>query len=149
MVEKILIINGPNLNMLGQREPEIYGKQTLEDIEQMCKKEAQKLVVEIDFRQSNHEGEIVDWIQEANSSFDCLIINPAAYTHTSIAIADAIASIDIKAIEVHLSNIHKREEFRKKSFVSNVAQGVVCGFGSYGYIMAMWAAKQRIIDVNK
>jgi 3-dehydroquinate dehydratase-2 len=148
MGNKILIINGPNLNMLGKRQPEIYGKETLSDIKAMCEKEAKKLELEIVFKQSNHEGDIVDWIQEARDDFSFIIINPAAYTHTSVAIMDALLSADLPTIEVHLSNIHQRDEFRHKSFVSKVAKGVICGFGSYGYIMALWAAKQKIISNN-
>lgn len=139
MPKTILILNGPNLNLLGTREPEIYGSQTLQDVETMCKNKAQSLELEIDFRQSNHEGTLVDWIHEARENFDAIIINPAAYTHTSVAILDALQAVEKTVIEVHLSNIHKREEFRHKSYVSKIATGVICGLGTQGYIYAMEA----------
>jgi len=139
MIKNILILNGPNLNMLGVRENDIYGTQSLADIEKMCIEHAKTLSQIIDFRQSNTEGELVDWIQEARNNFDAIIINPAAYTHTSIAIHDALRSIDIPIIEVHLSNIYKREEFRHKSYVSAVAMGIICGLGTNGYNLALSA----------
>lgn len=135
---KILILNGPNLNMLGKREPEIYGKETLENIKNQCEIKAKKEGVEIDFRQSNLEGELVTWIQEATiGNYDGLIINPAAYTHTSVAILDALQMLNIPIIEIHLSNIFKREEFRHKSYISLAATGVISGLGSRGYILAI------------
>ncbi len=143
MAKNILIINGPNLNLLGRREPEIYGSLTLGDIEDLCKEKAKQLSLNIDFRQSNGEGEIIDWIQEADSKFDALIINPAAYSHSSIAIFDALLSIKINIIEVHLSNIYKREKFRHHSYVSRAASGIICGLGAKGYLLALEAlAKQ-------
>lgn len=135
---KILILNGPNLNMLGKREPEIYGKETLDDIKKQCKIKAEKGRAKIDFRQSNLEGELVDWIQEAVvGNYDGLIINPAAYTHTSVAILDALKMLNIPIIEIHLSNIFQREEFRHKSYVSPVATGIISGLGSKGYLLAI------------
>ncbi|HDH05131.1 MAG TPA: type II 3-dehydroquinate dehydratase [Nitrospirae bacterium] len=136
---KILIINGPNLNLLGTRESEVYGTKTLDDINESLKRLAAELGVEIDIRQSNHEGGIVDLIQKAEG-YAALVINPAAYTHTSIAIRDAIAAVDIPAVEIHLSNIYKREEFRHKSLISPVACGQISGFGPESYILGLRAA---------
>lgn len=137
-MSKILIIHGPNLNLLGSREPELYGSKTLEEINYELKEEAKKLGLEIEIAQSNHEGEIVDLIQQTTT--DLLIINPGAYTHTSIAIADAIAGKEIPTIEVHLSNIYKREEFRHKSMIAPVAIGQISGFGGASYLLALRAA---------
>ncbi|MDV7338580.1 type II 3-dehydroquinate dehydratase [Terasakiella sp. A23] len=142
MSHKVLILNGPNLNLLGKREPEIYGSQTLKDVEDQCKKNALSLNLEIDFRQTNSEGTLVDWIQEARESFDAIVINPAAYTHTSVAILDALQAADKPVIEVHLSNIHKREEFRHTSYVSKTATGVICGLGVQGYELALLAVSR-------
>ena len=124
-MRRILVINGPNLNMLGTRQPEIYGSETLSDIETACREKAAELGLEIDFFQSNHEGEIVTAIQQARGKFDAIVINPAAYSHTSVAILDALLACDIKVVEVHLSNIHRREEFRRFSYVSKAADGVI------------------------
>lgn len=134
---RILILNGPNLNMLGTREPEVYGSQTLDDIETLCAAHASSLGSELDFRQSNHEGELVDWIQETREKHDGLIINAGAFTHTSVALHDALMAIDKPIIEVHLSNVFQREEFRHHSYISKPAKGVLCGFGSQGYVMAL------------
>ncbi len=136
-MKKILIINGPNLNLLGTREPEIYGKTTLKDIETELKNKAEKLNVEIECFQSNHEGEIVDKIHSAKNKFDAVIINPAAYTHTSVAIRDAFASVDIPAIEVHISNVYSREEFRHNSLIAPVVIGQIAGLGIQGYLLAL------------
>lgn len=140
-MKKIMIINGPNLNLLGVREPEIYGYDTIEDLAQICYKEAEEYEVTIDFRQSNHEGEIIDYIHETKLSQDQeyigIIINPGAYTHTSIAIMDALYAIDIIKIEVHLSNTHAREEFRSASYTARAVNGVICGLGVAGYILAI------------
>jgi 3-dehydroquinate dehydratase-2 len=141
----VLILNGPNLNMLGIREPHIYGAETLEDIENACQETATRLGLEIDFRQSNHEGELVTWIQDARGEHDAIILNAGAYTHTSIAIHDALSAVGLPVVEVHLSNIFRREPFRHHSYVSPVARGVICGFGSQGYLLALQAAG-RLID---
>ena len=134
---KILIIHGPNLNLLGKREPEIYGQSTLDEINSLMKKEAETLGIEIDFFQSNSEGEIVTRIQGAMGKFDGMVINPGAYTHTSVAIRDAVASTGISTVEVHISNVYKREEFRQKSFISGVAVGVISGFGADSYLLGL------------
>lgn len=134
---KILVIHGPNLNMLGKREPEIYGSKALEDINSTLSEEAKKLDVEIEFFQSNSEGEIVGRIQDAMQKFDGLLINPGAYTHTSVAIRDAILSAGLHVVEVHISNVYKREEFRHKSFISGVAVGVISGFGVDSYFLGL------------
>mgnify|MGYP003483794349 FL=1 len=136
-MKKILIINGLNLNLLGTREPEIYGKTTLKDIETELKNKAEKLNVEIECFQSNHEGEIVDKICNAKNNFDAIIINPAAYTHTSVAIRDAFAAVDIPAIEVHISNVYSREEFRHNSLIAPVVVGQIAGLGIQGYLLAL------------
>ncbi|MGO9484473.1 MAG: type II 3-dehydroquinate dehydratase [Rhodomicrobium sp.] len=138
-MKPILILNGPNLNLIGEREPEIYGKETLADIEQGLRQQAGLSGLEIDFRQTNHEGELVGWIQEARHSACALILNAAAFTHTSIAILDALRALPLPIVEVHLSNIFKREEFRHRSFVSPAATGLICGFGSQSYHLALSA----------
>jgi 3-dehydroquinate dehydratase-2 len=137
---KVIIINGPNLNLLGQRQPEIYGNVTLEQIEKISKDEAKKVGIEIEFQQSNDESEIIESIQSAHGKYNAIIINAAAYTHTSVAIMDALLACNIPTIEVHLSNIYKREEFRHKSFISRAAVGVICGFGAESYRLAVQAA---------
>lgn len=139
MSKKVLILNGPNLNQLGVREPEIYGSTTLADIEKSCTKYASDLGLTVDFRQSNHEGELIDWIQDARGKFDAIIFNPGAYSHTSIALRDALPVFDGTIIEVHISNIHARERFRHHSHVSAVADGVICGLGVMGYNLALTA----------
>jgi 3-dehydroquinate dehydratase-2 len=143
-VNKILIINGPNLNMLGTREPEIYGYDTLADIATRCEEEATHHGLEVDFRQSNHEGEIITWIQQARGTASAIIINPGAYSHTSIAIMDALLSVQFPVIEVHISNIFKREPFRHHSFISTASNGVICGLGAMGYNLAIQAVAQLI-----
>lgn len=140
----ILIINGPNLNMLGKRQPEVYGHETLADIEAACIRHASLAGLEVEFRQSNHEGDLVDWIQGARERVVGIIINAGAYTHTSIAILDALLSAEVTCVEVHLSNIHQRDEFRHHSFVSKAAKGMICGFGSHGYILAIDALARLI-----
>ena len=137
---KILFLNGPNLNLLGQREPGVYGRVTLPEIEAEVRKRAAKLVSAIDFRQSNLEGDLVTWIQEARGKFDVIVLNAAAYTHTSIALRDAIAAVGIPTIEVHLSNVHARERFRQKSLIAPVCVGQITGFGTNSYILALEAA---------
>lgn len=136
----VLFLNGPNLNLLGTREPEVYGRTTLADIEASVRRRASELNVEIDFRQSNLEGELVSWIQEAKARFDVIVINAAAYTHTSIALRDAISAVGIPTIEIHLTNIHAREEFRHKSLIAPVCLGQICGFGEKSYLLALEAA---------
>lgn len=142
MSDTILILNGPNLNLLGTREPEIYGTTTLSDIEANCRAHAAQVEVGIDFRQSNVEGELVTWVQEADSAAIGIIINAAAYTHTSVALHDALKATGLPIVELHLSNVYKRESFRHKSFISSVADGVICGFGAHGYVLAIDAVKQ-------
>ncbi len=139
---KVAVLHGPNLNLLGQREPDIYGKDTLQDINDMLSKEAEKLGIELETYQSNSEGDLVTAIQEKGQWADVLIINPAAYTHTSIALGDAVAAVGVKTIEVHLSNIHAREEFRSTSFVAPVAVGQISGFGINSYRLALLAASE-------
>ena len=139
---KIMVIQGPNLNMLGTREPRIYGTTTLEEVHNQMKLVADEAKMEIEFFQSNFEGELVDKIQECFGEFDGIIINPAAYTHTSIAIRDAIAAVGLPVIEVHISNIHRREEFRQKSLIAPVTAGQIVGFGPVGYHLAMIAMLQ-------
>jgi 3-dehydroquinate dehydratase II len=137
--KKILVLNGPNLNLLGVREPSVYGSMSLEDIKQKLEAEAKSLGVSVDFRQTNLEGELVTWIQEGGLAGTGIVLNPGAYTHTSIALHDAIKGSSAIVVEVHLSNVHAREPFRHKSYVSPVAKGVICGFGADGYIMGLRA----------
>jgi len=134
---KILVLNGPNLNMLGIREPAYYGNETLDSIKKECCSVADNLGIDLEFKQSNHEGDLVTWIQDAYGKFDGIVINPAAYTHTSVAILDALLAVSLPIVEVHLSNIHKRDEFRHSSYVSKVADCVICGAGGYGYELAL------------
>lgn len=140
----VLVLNGPNLNMLGTREPEIYGTETLAEIETRCRGRAAALGLDIDFRQSNGEAELVGWIQEANNTANGIIINAGALTHTSLAILDALQAAGLPVVEVHLSNIFRREEFRHKSYVSQAASGLVCGFGGLGYGLAIEAIARLI-----
>jgi 3-dehydroquinate dehydratase-2 len=133
----VLILNGPNLNLLGTRQPEVYGTETLADIEQACSAHAARTGMNVDFRQSNSEGELVGWIQGAKGTFSGILINAAAYTHTSVAILDALLAVDLPTVEVHLSNIHGREPFRQHSYVAKAARGMICGFGSHGYILGL------------
>nr|WP_314872273.1 type II 3-dehydroquinate dehydratase [uncultured Pseudomonas sp.] len=137
MTPRILVLNGPNLNLLGTREPEQYGRETLADLANSCADSARDLGLEIEFRQTNHEGELIDWIHAARSRCVGVVINPGAWTHTSVAIRDALVASELPVIEVHLSNVHKREPFRHISFVSSIAVGVICGLGSHGYRMAL------------
>ena len=144
MSQKILVINGPNLNLLGSREKEKYGNVSLKDIEKKCEGHCKKIGLDADFKQSNVEGEIVNFIQDAKDKHHGIIINAGGYTHTSVAIHDALKIIKIPIIELHISNIYNREDFRHKSLISKVANGVICGFGAEGYIMALNAIKHFI-----
>jgi len=137
---RVLFLNGPNLNLLGQREPEVYGHATLAEIEAEVRKLAAVRGVEVEFRQSNWEGQLVDWIQEARGKFDAVVINAGAYTHTSIALRDAIAATGVPAVEIHLSNVHARENFRRHSMIAPVCRGVICGFGTRSYLLGLEAA---------
>jgi 3-dehydroquinate dehydratase-2 len=137
MTHVILVLNGPNLNMLGTREPATYGYETLADVADLCERTAASHGLQIEFRQTNHEGELIDWIHQSRGRCGGIVINPAAWTHTSVAIRDALIAAELPVIEVHLSNVYKREEFRHHSFVSAVAVGVICGMGTHGYRLAL------------
>lgn len=142
----VLILNGPNLNLLGTRQPEVYGTTTLADINALCDAAATRLGLRVTFEQSNHEGALIDLIHGAKGMHDAIVINAGAYTHTSIALMDAIVSVELPTIEVHLSNIHAREAFRHTSYIASVAVGQICGFGAKGYEMALDALAQRLVD---
>jgi 3-dehydroquinate dehydratase II len=133
----VLVLNGPNLNLLGTREPAIYGAETLNDVARKCSEAAERLGLAVDFRQSNAEHQLIDWLHEARERVDGIVINPAAYTHTSVALADALSAIAKPVIEVHISNVHKREAFRHHSFVSPIASGIIVGCGTQGYVLAL------------
>lgn len=141
---RVLILNGPNLNLLGTREPEIYGRMTLADLEEACQSKAVSLGLSATCKQSNHEGELVSWIQQARGEQDGLIINAGAYTHTSVALLDALRACGLPVIEVHLSNIFRRESFRHHSYISEAADGVICGLGKTGYLLALEALAQLL-----
>ncbi len=141
MSKTVFVLNGPNLNMLGKREPGIYGGQTLDDVKQQCIAAGKELGFDVDFRQSNHEGTLIDWIHEAGTESVGVAINAGAYTHTSIALHDAIKAVSIPVIELHISNVHAREEFRHHSMIAPAAKGVICGFGTASYILALHALK--------
>jgi len=138
------VLNGPNLNLLGKRQPKIYGKATLAQIEQKLRALAQELQVEVDFRQSNSEGELVTWIQQAAGKFGAILINPAAYTHTSLAVCDAISAVGLPVVEIHLSNIHKREPVRHHSMIAEVAVGQIAGFGLQSYLLGLRAVVEYL-----
>lgn len=140
----ILLINGPNLNLLGQRQPEVYGRTTLEEIEAKCRARAADLGFSLSFEQSNHEGALVDLIHQSRGIQNGIILNAGAYTHTSVALMDAITSVELPVIELHLSNIHAREDFRHRSYIAKVAVGVICGFGPQGYLLALDAMKAHL-----
>ena len=142
----ILILNGPNLNLLGTRQPEVYGKTTLADVEALCREKAKTLGFDVAFEQSNHEGALIDLIHAAKGKHAGIVLNAGAYTHTSIALMDAIASVELPVVEVHLSNIHAREEFRHRSYIAPVALGQICGCGAQGYLMALDAPKAHLKD---
>lgn len=139
-MKKMLVIHGPNLNLLGKREPQTYGRVTFDELNSLLRKSAAKADVELEIFQSNHEGDIVDTIQDADGKFEAIIINPGAYTHTSVAIRDAVAAVSVPTVEVHISNIYNREEFRHKSHISGVAAGVISGFGINSYLLGIRAA---------
>ena len=146
---RMLVLHGPNLNLLGTREQSIYGTQSLDGIDSALTKLSEELGVEVDIRQSNNEGELVSWIQEARSGYDGIIINPAAYTHTSIAIRDAIAAVGLPTVEVHLSNIHQREPFRQHSHVAGVSLGQISGLGPTGYLLALRGLHEHVVAARK
>lgn len=142
----VLVLNGPNLNLLGVREPEVYGLQTLDDIQRQMTEKATALGLAVDFRQSNHEGVLIDWIHQARETAVAIIINPGAFGHSSIALLDALSAVTMPVIEVHLSNVFRRESFRHHSFVSLAATGVICGLGSQGYLLALDAVASRLAN---
>lgn len=148
MPDTVFVLNGPNLNLLGLREPAVYGSTTLADVERDAKAAGARLGLSVDFRQSNHEGVLVDWIHEARETAVGIAINPGAYTHTSIALHDAIKAVDLPVIEVHISNVFARESFRHHSYVSPVAAGVLCGFGTHGYVLALEALAHIVATRN-
>jgi 3-dehydroquinate dehydratase II len=141
----IAVLNGPNLNLLGVRQPEVYGRATLDDVEALCAETAEQVGLAIDFRQTNGEGELISWVQECRGKAAGIIINPGGYTHTSIALMDALLAVDLPTIELHVSNIHRREEFRARSYVSRAATGVICGLGVRGYAVALVAMADLIL----
>ena len=149
MAKPIYVLNGPNLNMLGLREPTVYGRESLADVEKRAQGRAKSLGLTIEFRQSNKEGELVDWIQEAREKAQGIIINPGAYSHTSIAILDALQAAELPAIEVHLSNIFRREPYRQHSYVSQAAKGVICGLGPKGYELALEAMADVLASARR
>lgn len=142
----ILVLNGPNMNMLGLRQPELYGRATLDDVESLCAETAQHLDLAIDFRQSNAEGELISWVQECRTRAAGIVINPAGYTTTSIALMDALLSVNLPTIEVHITNIHRREDFRQHSYISKAATGVIAGLGIQGYALALQAISTILED---
>jgi 3-dehydroquinate dehydratase-2 len=146
---RILFLNGPNLNLLGEREPSVYGKFSLKEIEARVHESAKEKGAKVDFRQSNNEGELVTWIQQAKAEFDAIVLNAAAYTHTSVALRDAISAVAIPTIEIHLSNIHAREEFRQVSLIAPVCVGQISGFGPHSYVLGLDAAVNVIVAKNK
>jgi 3-dehydroquinate dehydratase-2 len=144
MAKRILVVNGPNLNMLGRREPSIYGAMDLAGIDELCRTEGQRLGLAVDCRQSNHEGELIEFIHQAADDHDGLVLNAGAYTHTSVALHDAVRAAGLPTIEVHLSNIHGRESFRHQSYISPIATGVICGLGPRGYVYALGALAELL-----
>ncbi|MBB4287534.1 type II 3-dehydroquinate dehydratase [Roseospira goensis] len=148
MSATILILNGPNLNLLGRREPAVYGRETLDTIAAACRERAEALGYAVDVRQSNHEGELIDWIQQTHADVRGIILNAAGYTHTSVALADALRAVGLPVIEVHLSNVFARESFRHHSFIAPVARGVIAGLGSHGYLLAL-EAMARLLDADR
>ena len=149
MKQKIIIINGPNLNLLGEREKEKYGKTTLKQIEKNCRSFGKKNNIQIAFKQTNNEGKIIDYIQDSRKKFNGLIINAAGYTHTSVAIRDALMILNIPIVELHITNIYNREKFRHKSLISKAARSIICGFGAKGYILALEGLEEIIKNENR
>jgi len=145
----VAVLNGPNLNMLGSREPTLYGAATLDDLEALCAETAHALDLAIDFRQTNHEGELITWVQECRDRARGIVINPGGYSHTSVSLMDALLAVELPVVEVHLTNIHAREEFRRTSLVSRVANGVICGLGIRGYGLALTAIAEIILDEDQ
>jgi 3-dehydroquinate dehydratase-2 len=145
----VAVLNGPNLNMLGSREPTLYGAATLEDLEALCAETAHALDLAIDFRQTNHEGELITWVQECRDRARGIVINPGGYSHTSVALMDALLAVELPVVEVHLTNIHAREEFRRHSLISRAANGVICGLGIRGYGLALTAIAEMILDEDQ
>ncbi len=145
----IAVFNGPNLNLLGTREPTLYGAATLDDLEALCAETAEALDLSIDFRQTNHEGELITWVQECRTRARGIVINPGGYSHTSVALMDALLAAELPTVEVHLTNIHAREEFRRVSLISRVAQGVICGLGIRGYGLALTALAEMLLDEDQ
>jgi 3-dehydroquinate dehydratase-2 len=142
----IVVLNGPNMNMLGLRQPQLYGSATLDDVEQLCAEAGERLGLAIDFRQTNNEGELISWVQECRGRAQGIVINPAGYTTTSIALMDALLAVELPVVEVHVTNIHRREEFRQHSYVSKAAVGVICGLGIQGYSLALTALAEMLED---
>jgi 3-dehydroquinate dehydratase II len=149
MLPLIAVLNGPNLNMLGSREPALYGAATLGDVEALCAETAQALELAIDFRQTNHEGELITWVQECRDRARGIVINPGGFSHTSVALMDAILAAELPCVEVHLTNIHAREEFRRHSLISRAANGVICGLGIRGYGLALTAIAEMLLDEDQ
>ena len=149
MLPLVAVLNGPNLNMLGSREPALYGAATLDDLEALCAEAAHALELAIDFRQTNHEGELITWVQECHDKARGIVINPGGYSHTSIALMDALLAVELPVVEVHLTNIHAREEFRRHSLISRVANGVICGLGIRGYGLALTAIAEMLLDEDQ
>jgi len=145
----IAVLNGPNLNMLGSREPTLYGAASIEDLEALCAETAVALDLAIDFRQTNHEGELITWVQECRDRARGIVINPGGYSHTSIALMDAVLAVELPVVEVHLTNIHAREDFRRHSYISRAANGVICGLGIRGYGLALTAIAEMILDEDQ
>ena len=142
----VAVLNGPNLNMLGVRQPALYGAATLDDVEGVCAATAEQLGIAIDFRQTNGEGELISWVQECRGRARGIVINPGAYSHTSVGLLDALLAVELPTVEVHVTNIHRREEFRRRSYVSRAATGTICGLGIRGYALALTAMAEMLMD---
>ena len=149
MLPLVAVLNGPNLNMLGSREPALYGAATLDDLEALCAEAAHALELAIDFRQTNHEGQLITWVQECRDRARAIVINPGGYSHTSVALMDAVLAAELPTVEVHLTNIHAREEFRRHSLISRAANGVISGLGIRGYGLALTAIAEMLLDEDQ